>query len=548
MPHNAFLVRELGGELVALESVRANRPELEGDQVARREIAARIASVSAQLEEELRASFNEATWYVRGKSHDEWDAPTLARLVSRLADDTFPEAPIVHSELVNRERPSSNSQAAVRQLLHAMVSQGAEHYLGIEGYPAERGLYSTVLEVAGLHGRRAGRLDFKAPNGRSLVGRSFVPMWRKAEELLETADEPVPLSALYAAWTAAPFGIRRGLLPILAMTFILAHESSVAVYAEETFQPDVNDFVADRLLQDERLISLRFVDRRAENERLMKDLAQAVGGITGKKPAVEPLAVARALVEFAFRLPSWTRRTSSLSKAAQGVRRILLNASDPHRALFVDLPHVVETLRDKPVGAAIAAALGELAVAYPALLGDLRDRMLNALGHRRSGFEELRRRARTVLGLSGDLQLEAFVTRITEFDGRQEDLEAIAGLVVHKPARDWSDTEPSQAALELAELALRFRQIEMLVRVQGREPTQHAIAVVFGTGEAGRTVMKRFNVPETERVEVGELAEKVIAMLKGSGLDGELLLAALAEAGLRAADEGETETRKVAAS
>ena len=545
MPRNPWLIRELGGELVALESVHTNRPELEGDQVARREIAARIASVSAQLEEELRASFNEATWYVRGKSQDEFDAATLAQLVSRLADDTFLEAPIIHSELVNREKPSSNSQAAVRRLLHAMVGQGGVEYLGIEGYPAERGLYSTVLEAAGLHGRTKSDLGFKAPNGRSLVGRTFLPMWRKAEELLETAEEPVSLSALYEAWMVPPYGVRRGLLPILAMAFILAHQSSVAVYAEGTFQPDINDYVADRLLQDEGLISLRFVVPRADNEQLMNKLACTVGGITGKTPVVEPLAVARALVEFAFRLPGWTRRTSSLSKAAQGVRRVLLNASDPHRALFVDLPHVVAASKDEPVGAAIAAALGELADAYEAMLDDLRDRMLNALGHRGSDLEEVRRRARAVSGVSRDLGLEAFVTRIAEFDGRQENMESVAGLVVHKPARDWSDMDPSQAALELAELALRFRQAEMLARVQGREPTQHAVAVVFGTGEAGRTVMKSFNVSDMERVEVGEMAEKVISMLKGFGLDGELLLATLAEAGLRAADEDET---KVAAS
>ncbi len=548
MPRNAWLVRQLGAELVALETVRTNRPELEGDQVARREIAVRIAAVSAQLEEELRASFNEATWYVRGQIHSQRDPRALARLVTRLADDTFPEGPVVHSELVNRERASSNSQAAVRQLLHAMVSRSAEEHLGIEGYPAARGLYSTILEAAGLHGRNGGTLGFKTPNSQDAMSRSFMPMWQKAKELVETGEGLVPLSALYAAWTAPPFGIRRGLLPILAMSFILAHESSVAVYAEGTFQPDVNDFVADRLLQDERLISLRFVNHQAENKRLMKELAQAVDRISGKSVKVEPLAVARALVECAFRLPSWTRRTSSLSQAAQGVRRILLNASDPHRALFVDLPHVVETARGNSAGGAIAAALEELVSAYPAMLDDLRDRMLKALGHGEGSLEDLRRRACAVLGLSGDLRLEAFVTRIAEFDGHQADMEAISGLVLHKPARDWSDMDTSQAALELAELALRFRQAEILARVQGREPTQHAVAVVFGTGEAGRTAMKSLNVPETQRVWVEELAEKVIDMLKGSGLDGDLLLAALAEAGLQAMHEGKAETQDVAAS
>jgi hypothetical protein len=127
-------------------------------------------------------------------------------------------------------------------------------------------------------------------------------------------------------------------------------------------------------------------------------------------------------------------------------------------------------------------------------------------------------------------------------------MEAIAGLVVHKPARDWSDMDPTQAALELAQLALRFRQAEILARVQGREPTQHAVAVVFGTGEAGRTVMKSFGVAEADRGEVGALADQVLIMLRRSGLGSELLLAALAEAGLRAVDETELETQKVAAS
>jgi len=546
MPRNAWVVRQLGSELVALETVRASRLELEGDAVARREIAARIAAVSAQLEEALRTSFNEAIWYVRGKAQNKRGARGLAQLASHLADETFAKAPIIHNELINCEKPSRNIRGAVRLLLHAMVSKPAEKYLGLEGFPAERGLYSTVLEEAGLHGQRGGALGFKGPNTRKSVGASFVPMWRKAKELLEAGDELVQLSSLYAIWTAPPFGIRRGLLPILAMAFILAHESSVAVYAEETFQPELNDFLADCLLQNERLISLRHVGRRAENERLMKELAEAVGEITGNVPAVQPLAVTRALVEFVFRLPNWTHRASSLSKTAQNVRRILLNASDPHKALFVDLPHAAGYEQDQsPI---ITASLHELAEAYQAMLEDLQHRMLKALGHKRDNLEELRKRALIAKGLSGDIRLEAFVNRLAEFHGHQEDMEAIAGLVLHKPARKWSDLDSKQAVLSLAELALRFRQVEILARVKDREPTQHAVTVAFGTSESCRTVTKNFNVAEADRAEICNQAEQVIAMLKRSGLNGDMLFAALAEAGLRAVDETELDEQKVVAS
>ena len=436
------------------------------------------------------------------------------RWYSKLAADTFPDAPVIHSELVNRERPSSNSQAAVRVLLHAMVSVPGEENLGIEDYPAERGLYSTVLEVAGLHGHVGGSLGFKAPNGRSPIGKSFVPMWLKAEEILKAADDPVSLASLYEVWAAPPFGIRRGLLPILGMAFVLAHDSSVAVYAEERFQPDLNDFVADRLLQDERLISLRFVGRQAHDRRFMGELAETVEEIVGQAPVAEPLAVARALVEFVYRLPNWTRRTLSLSREAQNVRRVMLNASDPYRALFIDLPHAVGGKSAKQTRAKLAEALRELKGAYPAMLDDLCRRMLKALGHKGADFSVLRERAQTVAGVSGDLRLDAFATRLVEFDGRREDTEVIAGLVIHKPARDWSDMEPSQAAFELAEHALRFRQAEVLAMVQDRSPTQHAVAVVFGTGEAGRAVMKSFDVAISDLDEINALAGRIVELLR----------------------------------
>ena len=63
----------------------------------------------------------------------------------------------------------------------------------------------------------------------------------------------------------------------------------MAVYAEERFQPDLNDFVADRLLQDERLISLRFVGRQAHDRRFMGELAETVEEIVGQAPVAELL-------------------------------------------------------------------------------------------------------------------------------------------------------------------------------------------------------------------------------------------------------------------
>jgi hypothetical protein len=76
----------------------------------------------AELEDALRQGFVHATWYVHGADHEAGSSQAIAQIASTLADATFPETPHIRSELVNREQPSSNSQAAVRALLHAMVN------------------------------------------------------------------------------------------------------------------------------------------------------------------------------------------------------------------------------------------------------------------------------------------------------------------------------------------------------------------------------------------------------------------------------------------
>ncbi|MEI2679125.1 MAG: hypothetical protein V9G29_15475 [Burkholderiaceae bacterium] len=51
--------------------------------------------------------------------------------------------------MVNRDSVSSNSVKARRDLLHAMINAEGQEALGFEGFPAERGLYETLLKRHG---------------------------------------------------------------------------------------------------------------------------------------------------------------------------------------------------------------------------------------------------------------------------------------------------------------------------------------------------------------------------------------------------------------
>ncbi len=223
---------EWGRELIALEMVRSVRPELDGDSVARREISARIAAVSADLEEELRAGFADAEWFVSGERVLLPPGSSLSHLASDLAGRYYNNAPRIQSELVNRQRPSSNTQAGVRDLMYAMISASDRPLLAIEGFPVHRGLYSTVLGPAGLHRDRGDEGYGFAEPADTEVGRSFRPAWEAADALFAGEQGAVPLGRLYQCWEGRPYGIRRGVMPILALAFTLAHRNRFAVYGE----------------------------------------------------------------------------------------------------------------------------------------------------------------------------------------------------------------------------------------------------------------------------------------------------------------------------
>jgi len=246
----------LGRELVALELVRSSRPELDGDGVARREISARMAAVSADLEEEFRVAFTDADWFVSGEPVKLPNGASLSQLASNLADLRFSDAPKIQSELINRQRPSTNTQAGVRDLMKAMVASPEKEFVGIEGFPVERGC-TVRSSRAGLHRDLGdGRFGFGKPSSRSTIGKTFKAVWMQPTPCFPP-NETRSRSRACTSYGRHLHSLRLGLMPILAFAFIMANRHRFAIYVEGKFQADISDYMVDILLQDQALISLR---------------------------------------------------------------------------------------------------------------------------------------------------------------------------------------------------------------------------------------------------------------------------------------------------
>ena len=488
----SWAVIPLAQELFALDRVRNDHPELAGDSVARREVSARLAALQALLETELHKAFDSAMWFRKNHQPKRLPDADLNGIASELADCRFAEAPRLHNELLSRQKPSSNAIAAQNALLWRMVLNEGEPRLGIEGYPAEGGLFASILGATGLYACDDRGWRFVSPANGDDPCR-LAPMWTAAFEYVkERATRTIAVSELFGLWCRPPFGVKDGLMPILAVAFVLSQRDNLAVYRDGIFRARFDDVDVDYLAKDAAFIQLRWMDLGDVARRLLSGMAQVVRDLDPANRLVhlEPIDVGRGLVSIFDQLPKWTTHTMRLSSNAMNIRDLFKRAHDPNRFLFDDIPGTVGeevSLSDADdlsrVIGIVREGLEELVLAYPSMLHRLRDVMLAELqvpNVSPQSLAEMRERAEHIRHLAGDFRLDAFIGRLAQFDSSDASFEAIASLAANKPPRDWVDPDLDHAAIELTDMAQRFLRVETYARVKGRPNKRQAMAVVIG--------------------------------------------------------------------
>ena len=541
-PHS-WTIFSLARELLALDAVRQDHPELAGDAVARRELDGHIAEVTNKLENELNQIFDNAFWYQKDEKPRVYHHAEINGLASDIADKNFHQSPRLHNELLNRQKPSISAIAARKALLYRMVLKEGDERLGIKGYSAEGGLFESLLEATELYAfsRKEQRWHFQPPKQSDPCG--LANAWNAASEYIESnQNKIIKISELYDIWREPPFGIKEGLMAILAVALIMANRKKIAIYREQVFRARFDDVDTDLLIRDASIIQIRWMNLSKKSTQILEGMADVVRDLDIKNKSVhlEPLDVARGLVSIYEHLPEWTKRTMRLSEESRKIRDLFKRAHDPNQFLFDDMPALMQVSnaksKDDPeyVITSVRSGLGELVQAYPIMLDRLRNDMLaelRVMNTTPQALAGLRDRAENIRNLSGDFHLNAFIGRLSQFNGSDEIFESIASLAANKPPRDWTDPDLDEVAIDLAKLSQEFVKTEAYARVKGRKNKRRSIAVIIGMDEDRPIpLQEEFDVAVADKDAIERVQKIVSAALdKADVHEHNLILAALAE-------------------
>lgn len=513
--HGKRLIED-AGDLAALAQVQKQVPQISGDRIARRAIRAREAMLRNRSNVELQRLMLSSQWQILGSDDSSETVTTLSIAASRLADSAYHSSPVIHSELLQKDRPSSSAAAALRGLCHAMVQHPDQENLGFEGFPAAFGLYLTTLVPSGLHRKTQSGYSFEAPE-KNRFGLSLKPAWKVLD-----AKKEHSLADVYKIWQSKPYGMKLGVMPVLALAFMLANRSSYAVYQDGRFVAELDDIFVDRMLQDPSAIVLRRAGRSETQLAFLSRLAQGLA-----LSDVSALSVASAAFQRIEALSDFAKRTNLVSNESRKIRDAIRHADDPEMLLFETLPSlkVSGDLAEKTV-----TAIEECEAAYSVLSEDLRRALAQAIGVPNDTFAGSKERAESIKGLSSDLKFEAFAARVGELELGTGSLEAVAGTLQPKPMRDWSDRNREGALSEVAKFGRRFRQAEAVALMRDRKSNTEAIALIVGIDPKQPPILQSFELSENEKEAASKLADKIIEDIGNREHSHELALAALARA------------------
>ena len=480
VPDGVDLLREAVRDLACLDWVRDHSSEeLEGDAAARMEVDHQRADLSGYIQARLTSLLvadaqgrNPCIWINQGKTLRLTNERGLQGKFSELCDEVFARSPEIWNELLNRRKPSSNAVRALKLLLQAMLEHSDEEALGIEGTPAEYGLYASILKATGMHRQIDGAWRFTPPFDHK---PGCLAVWEAIASMLREAHgQRVSVQSIYDLLTEIPYGVREGLIPIFLFAFYRHSEDEIAFYEEGVFLAEVTIAEIERLLRKPSSFELQWVEIQGARADVLEQLAPFVGL---PETLRKPLPFVIRLLQRMRRLTPYARRTSHLSPDALAAREALLRAEEPTTLLFEDLPEACglpSFLKDEyedqaeVFAARLQEALRELGGAYEVLLADIDRQLRTAFGLQApdadSRRHELAARARSLLPHATQTNLKAFLVRATdEILDTQGWYESLAALLAKRPPAQWKDPDGEAFRTVLTEVARRFRTLEPLM-------------------------------------------------------------------------------------
>jgi len=534
----------LAHELAALKRAKTSLVSLESDLVAKKEIEARLCITQNLLYSNIDRCFNSAIWFFNDKNFENY---SLSAICSEVSNLVFYSSPKIINELVNREKISGSATTASIVLINKILKNSNEKNLGMEGAPAEFGVYLSIIKNNSLHIKKGDSYKFVNPDTKN---SSLFKIFTEIKNFLAKQKNPTPLSEIYEFLKLPPFGIKSGVLPILITSFYKANEDKYALYEKVNNQPEsfITEFteqIADKFCFLPNEIKIMFVQISGAKNKLLEQFKNYVEkelAIENPIADVSPLSVLKPIVVKTYKMSGWARKTRRFKdKRVLQLREQLLSSRNPYQLMYSDLPEICinktlisENIADKDIADFIEnfkILWGELNNAHKEMIREFKDTIVKVFKSDPNiadiNFDIIKKRAQLI----GDK--DPFSEKVSRFKSDDEWIEHLAGYSIGKPVDEWVDQDFSRAQLNLEEMVRHFIMTDRLYTIREKYKDSKIVDIAIFEGKIQERASKFYFSTDKKNNIIDETTKEIQKLMISKNLSdtekGEITLKVLKE-------------------
>lgn len=391
IPDHPLLLMEPVRELFALRDLSSDAAFMQRDDRLVTEIAFLVEDTERRLKRAVRPflepDYLKATWWWHDNA--QWHSAHLktrdiSQLLSLLCTKWFSDTPVLNNELVNRHEPTIQQERAIEKVIDSLLNHPSNLLppnLDLPGHGPDWLIIQTLLiDTKLMQLMSTGQGFLQRPENNPEIVR----IWDIVQGFLNEATEnEQELFTLIDKLQSPPYGLRRGVLPILlAVMFRFRLPVLTICRGGKMISPITGQvFISLCKEPDQYTVELSPWDTR--RSILWAVLEERVGNfLTAQERTQQPFNVLSVgLIRWLQSLPRYCRETSQVSHDAQRLRVLIRKAQrDPAQVLAHEL---LDLLDDSSISAdnqeayrqmltdRLSFLMDEIATAYQTLLYSL---------------------------------------------------------------------------------------------------------------------------------------------------------------------------------
>lgn len=219
-----------------------------------------------------------ATYYSRKKAIRVDETHLLSEQLSKLAEERFPKTPKIINEQIMRHKVTRSMIIARKKTILGILERTGCENLGFTGMTTpDASIYRTVLERTGLYRYRRGMWSWVNPS--EIKDPGLKEIWEILHKFFsDPSEESKCFSEIIKRLILPPYGLRRGVLPILISAGIRAFGQAIVIRNNGEYLPDILASEIEEICQFPERFTIEVIKLTQRTSIYLKGIITEFGG------------------------------------------------------------------------------------------------------------------------------------------------------------------------------------------------------------------------------------------------------------------------------